>query len=69
MGLKRLLQTHIPWQRRDNAYQGTELLCLLYSMVAGLQRISDTRILAYNRSFQKLLGLSRFPAEITLRGF
>ena len=70
LGLKRLLQTRIPWQRRDNAYQGTEwLLCLLYSMVAGLQRISDTRILAYNRSFQKLLGLSRFPAENTLRGF
>jgi len=70
LDLKRRLQTHIPWQRRDNAYQGTELLlCLLYSMVAGLQRISDTRILAYNRSFQKLLGLSRFPAENTLRHF
>ena len=70
LDLKRLFQRHIPWERRDSTYQGTELLlCLLYSMVAGLKRISDTRILAYNRSFQRLLGLPRFPADTTLRNF
>ena len=70
LDLKRLFQRYVPWQRRDNTYQRTELLlCLLYTMVAGLERISDTRILAYNRSFQRLLGLSRFPAENTLRRF
>ena len=70
LDLKRRFQRYVPWQRRDNAYQRTELLlCLLYTMVAGLERISDTRILAYNRSFQRLLGLNRFPAENTLRRF
>src|SRR6266705_1662866 len=70
LDLKRLFQRRIPWQRRDNAYQGAKLLlCLPYSMVAGLKRISDTRILAYNRSFQRLLGLTHFPADTTLRDF
>jgi len=70
LDLKRRFQRYVPWERRDNAYQSSELLlCLIYTMVAGLERISDTRILAYNRSFQRLLGLSRFPAENTLRRF
>ncbi len=70
LDLKRLFQRYIPWRRRANSYQGAELLlCLLYSMVAGLKRISDTRILAYNRSFQRLLGLTRFPSDTTLRDF
>lgn len=70
LDLRRLFQREIPWQRRDGIYSGPDmLLCLIYTMVAGLQRISDTRILAYNSSFQKLLGLDRFPAENTLRNF
>lgn len=70
LALRRLFQTHIPWSRRDNLYHPAELLlCLLTSMVAGLKRISDTRILAYNRSFQQLLGLRRFPSDTTLRSF
>ncbi len=70
LDLKRRFQRTVRWEHRDNAYQRTELLlCLLYTMVAGLERISDTRILAYNRSFQRLLGLDRFPAENTLRRF
>jgi len=70
LDLKRVFQRYIPWERRDSTYQEAELLlCLLYSMVAGLKRISDTRILAYNRSFQRLLGLPRFPADTTLRNF
>ena len=70
LGLKRLLQTYVPWQRRDSPYHSAELvLCLLHSMVAGLKRVSDTRILAYNRSFQRLLGLTRFPSDTTLRNF
>jgi len=70
LDLKRLFQRHVPWDRRDSPYPGAELLmCLIYTMVAGLRRISDTRILAYNKSFQKLLGLTCFPAETTLRDF
>ena len=70
LGLKRRFQTYVTWQRRDSAYPSAELLmCLIFTMVSGLKRISDTRILAYNRSFQTLLGLQRFPAETTLREF
>ena len=70
LDLKRRFQRHLPWDRREGVYQGAELvICLIYTMVAGLRRISNTRILAYNRSFQRLLGLKRFPAENTLRGF
>lgn len=70
LDLRRLFRRHIPWKRRNRPYHGGELLmCLLYTMVAGLKRISDTRILAYNRSFQNLLGLSRFPSETTLRDY
>jgi len=70
LALKRLFQTYVPWERRESLYDGAELLlCLLYSMVAGLKRISDTRILAYNRSFQGLVGVPRFPSDTTLRQF
>lgn len=70
LDLKRLFQRHIAWERRDSSYHGAELLmCLIHTMVAGLKRVSDTKILAYNKSFQKLLGLSSFPAEKTLREF
>lgn len=70
LDLKRLFQRYVPWERRDSSYHGAELLmCLIHTMVAGLKRVSDTKILAYNKSFQKLLGLTRFPAETTLRDF
>jgi hypothetical protein len=70
LGLKRLFQTYVPWERRSISYHGAELLmCLIHTMVAGLKRVSDTKILAYNKSFQKLLGLPSFPAESTLREF
>jgi len=38
-------------------------------MIAGLSRVSDTRILAYNSSFQSLLGVHNFPVASTLREF
>lgn len=70
LDLKRLLQRHVPWERRDSPYHSAELvLSILYSMLAGLRRFSDTRILAYNSSFQKLLGLTHFPVPSTLRKF
>ena len=68
--IKRLLQRHVSWQRRHGTYHPAELiLCLLYTMIAGLKRVSDTRILAYNSSFQSLLGVHNFPVASTLREF
>lgn len=68
--LKRLLQRYVPWQRRKCPYHSADLiLCILFSMIAGLKRVSDTRILAYNRSLQALLGLPHFPSASTIREF
>ena len=70
LGLKRRLQRHIPWKRRNSLYHPAEMvLTILYTMTAGMKRISDTRILHYNNCFQNLLGLKNFPKTSTLREF
>jgi hypothetical protein len=70
LDLKRYLQNYIHWQRRTSQYHPAELiLTMIYTMVAGMKRISDTRILHYNGYFQALLGLSDFPGSSTLREF
>ena len=70
LDLKRYLQRNIRWQRRSRYYHPAELvLSILYSMIAGMKRISDTRILPYNGYLQTLLGLHRFPDTSTLRKF
>ncbi|PIX77080.1 MAG: hypothetical protein COZ37_04575 [bacterium (Candidatus Ratteibacteria) CG_4_10_14_3_um_filter_41_18] len=70
LDLKRFFQRHIHWQHRSRDYHPTELiLAIIYTMVAGMRRISDTRILHYNSCFQTLLGLENFPKPSTLREF
>lgn len=68
--LKRFLQTYILWNRRNSLYHSSELLqSMIYTMVAGMGRIFDTRIIQYNGYFQELLGLKEFPKPSTLREF
>jgi hypothetical protein len=70
LDLRRILQRHILWKRRSGLYHPAELvLTLIYAMVAGMKRISDTKILHYNNCFQHLLGLEDFPKPSTLREF
>ena len=70
LDLKRYLQNYIRWERRNSQYHPSQLiLTMIYTMVAGMKRISDTRILHYNGYFQALLGLSDFPGSSTLREF
>ena len=70
LDLKRMLQRQMRWQRRSNHYHPAEvILTMIYIMVAGMKRISETRILPYNGYFQDLLGLSTFPEASTLRKF
>lgn len=70
LDLKRLLQTYIPWDRKTNIYHPAELIMtIIYTMVAGMKRFSETRILPYNGYVQALLGLKRFPDSSTLRKF
>ncbi|MBU3915284.1 IS1380 family transposase, partial [bacterium] len=70
LDLKRYLQNYIRWERRSSHYHPAQLiLTIIYTMVAGMRRISDTRILHYNGYFQALLGLEDFPDSSTLRDF
>lgn len=70
LDLKRYLQNYIRWERRSSQYHPAQLiLTIIYAMVAGMKRISDTRILHYNGYFQALLGLKDFPGSSTLRDF
>jgi len=70
LNLKRYLQNYISWSHRKSTCYPTELiLTISYAMVAGMRRISDTRIFPYNGYFQSLLGIDRFPNGSTLRKF
>jgi len=70
LDLKRLLQSYVPWTRRSNVYHSSELvMTILYTMVAGMERMAETRILPYNGYFRSLLGLESFPDSSTLRKF
>ena len=70
LDVKGLLQRNIHWQRRKRIYHPAELIMtILYTMVAGMKRISATRILNYNGYFQSLLGFKHFPGVSTLREF
>lgn len=70
LDIKGILQRHIRWQRRQSSYHSTDLIMtIIYTMVAGMKRFSDTRILHSNGYFQDLLGLEDFPKPSTLREF
>jgi hypothetical protein len=68
--LRRRLQRQVPIPARVGNYHPSDLiLALLYSLIAGLDRINQTEILQYNGTFLSLLGLQRFPDQATLRRF
>jgi hypothetical protein len=70
MDIKRFLQNHISWQRRDSIYCCADLvMTIIVSIVAGMERFSDTRILPYNGYVKSILGLERFPDASTIRKF
>lgn len=67
---KRLLQSHIVWQRRDSVYPNANLVvAIICTIVAGMRRFSDTRILPYNGYIKSILGLEHFPDASTIRKF
>lgn len=68
--LKRLLQSHILWQRRDSVYPSADLIvAIICTIVAGMRRFSDTRILPYNGFVRSIMGLESFPNASTIRKF
>lgn len=68
--LKKRLQEHIRFTRRNPNYHPSELiLALMFAIIMGLRRINKTEILQYNGAFLEMLGLNRFPDQSSLRRF
>ena len=68
--LRWLLQHHFQVPQRNADYAPADLvLALSYALIAGLRRINKTELLQYNGTFLDLLGLGRFPDQVTLRRF
>ncbi len=70
LGLKRLLQKRIHYRNRSGNYQPHELiLAIIHIIVAGIHRLSQTKILQGNGAFQQIVGLKTFPYASSLRRF
>lgn len=70
LGLRRLIQRNLrPGPRFRDFPPADMVLAILYAIVAGMDRVNQTRILQYNGAFQKIVGLDRFPDETAIRRF
>ena len=70
IGLKRLLQKKIHFQNRSGRYHPTELiLSIMYAIIVGIPRLSQTKILQGNGAFQRIIGFKTFPYASSLRRF
>ena len=61
-------KVHIP--RRARLYHPVDLiLAIIYALIAGIPRLSRTKILQGNGAFQRIVGLNSFPYATSLRRF
>jgi hypothetical protein len=64
------LQKQVHFPQRSSYYHPIELiLSILYALIAGIPRLSRTKILQGNGAFQKIIGLKKFPYASSLRRF
>jgi len=65
-----VLQKQISFPQRSSYYHPVELvLAILYALIAGIHRLSKTKILQGNGAFQQIIGLENFPYASSLRCF
>lgn len=70
LGLRRLIQRRLRPGPRYRDYPPADMvLAILYAIIAGMDRVNETQILQYNGAFQKIVGLTRFPDQTTIRRF
>jgi hypothetical protein len=70
LGLKWYLQKQVHFPQRSSYYHPIELiLSILYALIAGIPRLSRTKILQGNGAFQKIIGVKKFPYASSLRRF
>jgi hypothetical protein len=68
--LKWYLQKQASFPQRSSYYHPVELiLAILYALIAGIHRLSKTKILQGNGAFQQIIGLKNFPYASSLRRF
>jgi len=60
--LKWYLQKKVSFCQRSSCYHPTEMvLAIIYALIAGIHRLSKTKILQGNGSFQQIVGLKSYP--------
>jgi len=68
--LKWYLQKQVSFLQRTSQYHPVELmLAIIYALIAGIHRLSKTKILQGNGAFQRIIGLESFPYASSLRRF
>ncbi|MGA2468878.1 MAG: IS1380 family transposase [Thermodesulfobacteriota bacterium] len=68
--LKWHLQKQVHFSQRSTYFQPVDLiLAIIYALIAGIHRLSKTKILQGNGAFQQIIGLKKFPYASSLRRF
>ncbi len=68
--LKWHLQNYVKFPYYHRYYHPVELiLAIIYALIAGIHRLSKTKILQGNGAFQQIIGLKKFPYASSLRRF
>lgn len=68
--LKWQLQRYVKLLQRNQEYQtGEVILIIIYMIIVGIGRIENTRSLAFNGIFKKLIGIKHLPNPTAIRRF
>jgi hypothetical protein len=68
--LKWHLQKNVSFPQRSTYFYPVDLvLAIIYALIAGIHRLSKTKILQGNGAFQQIIGLKQFPYASSLRRF
>lgn len=68
--IKELFHFNIKFPTQYTKYHPVELMMvIIYAIIVGILRLTGTKILQYNGSFQKILGLKTFPHSSRLNRF
>lgn len=66
--LRWLLQAYVQFPQRSSRYHPIDIiLTIIYAIIVGIYRLSKTKILQGNSSFQRIIGLKSFPYASSLR--
>jgi hypothetical protein len=68
--LKWHLQKQVHFYQRSTYFHPVDLILgIIYALIAGIHRLSKTKILQGNGAFQQIIGLKKFPYASSLRRF